>query len=172
VPRLPFRRPADRAVARKGGRVDAMLIDTPAGTEEGMSSAIVLADLALLVIRPTFLDLSAAAYTADVLKKLRKPCLVVINQAPVARSGVEPQSVRKAREVLRLMRLPVLPVMLRARTGYQTAVENGCSAIEMKAHGAAAHELTAIWDYIERFAFPPRAPAPQWGAGPYAFAAD
>jgi chromosome partitioning protein len=145
--------------ARAAG-IGALLIDTPAGTEEGMSSAIVLSDLALLVIRPTFLDLTAAVYTAEVLKKLRKPTLVVLNQAPVARDGQEPPAVRKAREVLRLMRLPVAPVILRTRASYQTAVESGASAVELAGGGAGARELAAIWAYVERFAFPPRAAAP------------
>lgn len=146
-------------LAARAAGVEALLIDTPAGTEEGMSNAIVLADLALLVIRPTFLDLTAAVHTAQVLKKLRKPALVVMNQAPVARDGQEPPAVRKAREVLRLMRLPVVPVILRARASYQTTVESGRSAIELAGGGAGAYELSEIWSYIERFAFP-RVPTP------------
>jgi chromosome partitioning protein len=140
--------------ARTGG-VEAMFIDTPAGTEEGMSTALVLSDLALLVIRPTFLDLAAAAQTADVLKKLRKPGLVVLNQAPVARDGQEPPAVRKAKEALRLMRLPVVPVILRARASYQNTIESGRSAVEIASGGPGARELAEIWAYIERFALPP-----------------
>jgi chromosome partitioning protein len=143
--------------------IEAMLIDTPAGTEEGMSSAIVLADLTLLVIRPTFLDLAAAVRTAEVLRKLRKPCLVVLNQAPVAREGSEPPAVRKAREVLRLMRLPVVPVILRARASYQMSIESGCSAVETAPAGVGARELSEIWTYIERFAFPSPAESGRWG---------
>ncbi len=137
-----------------------MLIDTPAGTEEGMSTALVLSDLALLVVRPTFLDLSAAVHTVEVLRKLRKPGLVVLNQAPVARDGQEPPAVRKAKEALRLMRLPVLPVILRARASYQTTVETGRSAVEVAPGGAGAGELAEIWAYIERFAFPHPARTP------------
>jgi chromosome partitioning protein len=157
--------------ARAAG-VEALLIDTPAGTEEGMSNAIVLADLALLVIRPTFLDLAAAVHTADVLKRLRKPSLVVMNQAPVARDGLEPPAVRKAREALRVMRLPVVPVILRARASYQTTLESGASAVETAADGPGARELAEIWDYIERFAFPTRPGLRDVRANPHAFAAE
>jgi chromosome partitioning protein len=139
--------------ARAAG-IDAMLIDTPAGAEEGMSNAVVLADLALLIIRPTFLDLAAAVHTADVLKKLRKPSLVILNQAPAPRDGVEPPAVRKAKEVLRLMRLPVVPAILRTRASYQSTVESGASAVEVAAGGPGARELAEIWQFIERFAFP------------------
>lgn len=150
--------------ARAAG-IEAMFIDTPAGTEEGMSTALVLADLALLVIRPTFLDLAAAVHTADILRRLRKPTLVILNQAPVARDGQEPPAVRKAKEALRLMRLPVVPVILRARASYQNTVETGRSAVEVAAGGAGARELAEIWSYIDRFAFPrPAAARPMMAA--------
>ena len=144
-------------IAARAAGVQTLLIDTPAGTEEGMSNAVVLSDLALLVVRPTFLDLSAAAYTADVLRRLRKPVLVVLNQAPPARDGVEPPAVRKARDVLRLLRLPVVPVVLRTRAAYQTGLESGRSAVESAAAGAVAAELAQVWAHIERFAFAPSA---------------
>ena len=135
---------------------DAFIIDTPAGTEEGMSNAIVLADLSLLVIRPTFLDLAAAVYTADVLRRLRKPALVVLNQAPVTRDGAEPPQVKRALQALRLMRLPVAPAILRTRASYQTTIESGRSAVETAPSGPAARELGELWAFIERFAFAPR----------------
>jgi chromosome partitioning protein len=142
------------AAEREG--VDALLIDTPAGTEEGMSNAIVLADLCLLVIRPTFLDLAAAVYTTEVLRKLRRPVLTVLNQAPVARDGIEPPTVKKALEALRLMRLPVAPSILRSRASYQSTIEAGRSAVEVAPQAGGARELKDLWTYIERFAFPPR----------------
>ena len=135
---------------------EALLIDTPAGTEEGMSNAIVLADLSLLVVRPTFLDLAAAVYTADVLRRLRKPALVVLNQAPVTRDGAEPPQVKRALQALKLMRLPVAPAILRTRASYQTTIESGRSAVETAANGPAARELGELWAFIERFAFAPR----------------
>ena len=76
------------------------MIDTPAGAEDELAHAIVLADLSLLVIRPTFLDFAAAIRTADVLRRLRKPGLIVLNQAPVSRAGAEPPLVKKAHEAL------------------------------------------------------------------------
>lgn len=143
--------------------VEALIIDTPAGTEEGMSNAIVLADLALLIVRPTYLDLAAAAYTSDILRKLRKPTLVVLNQAPVPRDGVEPPLVRKALKALELMRLSVVPAILRARVNFQTSVEGGLSAIETAPVSAAAQEVAAIWSYVEQFAFAPAEPLSHGG---------
>jgi chromosome partitioning protein len=143
----------DLQIRSQAAGVEAMLIDTPAGTEEGMSNAIVLADLSLLVIRPTFLDIAAAVYTTQVLRKLRKPGIVILNQAPVSRDGVEPPAVKKALEALAVMRMHVAPVILRSRASYQTTIESGRSAVEMSSSPGAVQELSQLWDYIERFAF-------------------
>jgi len=131
---------------------DVLVIDTAAGAEDELAHAIVLADLCLLVIRPTFLDFAAAIRTADVLRRLKKPGLIVLNQAPVPRAGAEPPLVKKAHEALRLMRLPVAPAILRARTAYQQALERGCSAEELGPSPAAA-EVAELWEFVERLTF-------------------
>jgi chromosome partitioning protein len=132
--------------------IDLLVIDTAAGAEDELAHAIVLADLCLLVIRPTFLDFAAAIRTADVLRRLRKPGVMVLNQAPVSRAGAEPPLVRKAHEALRLMRLPVAPTVLRARTAYQQALESGCSAEEL-GPSPAAQEVAELWGFVERLTF-------------------
>jgi chromosome partitioning protein len=133
--------------------VDTMVIDTPAGAEDELAHAIVLSNLSLLIIRPTFLDFAAAIRTADVLRRLKKPGLIVLNQAPMSRAGAEPPLVRKAHEALRLMRLPVAPTILRARTAYQQALETGCSAEEVPNGGPAAQEVAELWGFVERLMF-------------------
>jgi chromosome partitioning protein len=133
-------------------QVDCLLIDTAAGAEDEVAHAIVLADLSILVIRPTFLDFAAAIRTTDVIRRLHKPGLIVLNQAPVSRSGSEPPLVKKAHEALRLMRLPVAPTILRARTAYQAALETG-SSVEELAPGPASEEVAQLWSFIERLTF-------------------
>lgn len=133
--------------------VEAFFIDTPAGAEDELAHAIVLADLSLLVIRPTFLDFAAAIRTAEVLRRLRKPGLIVLNQAPVSRAGAEPPLVKKAQEALRIMRLPVAPTILRARAAYQSALETGRSAEELTGAEQASQEVAELWTYVDRLAF-------------------
>jgi len=140
-------------VAAMRSDIDALMIDTAAGAEDEVAHAIVLADLSLLVIRPTFLDFAAAIRTADVLRRLHKPGVIVLNQAPVSRAGTEPPLVKKAQEALRMMRLPVAPTILRSRAAYQSALETGCSAEEIGPPNAASDEVGQLWGFIERLAF-------------------
>lgn len=132
---------------------DLMIIDTPAVVEEEISHAIVAADLCLLVIRPTFLDLIAAIQTAEIVRRLRKPALVVLNQAMSPRAGVEPPAVKRAMEALALMRLQVIPVILRARAGYQSAFETGRSVEEFDPPIDAGREIADLWGFVDTFVF-------------------
>jgi chromosome partitioning protein len=143
--------------------MDALIIDTAAGAVEDVGQAIILADLSLLVVRPTLLDIAAAVRTIDIVRRLRKPALVVVNQAPVARDGVEPPVVKRALRALGLMRLMIAPTILRSRSIYQTALETGRSA-EEALDPIAAKEVADLWGFIEHFAFGPRAQAPMAAA--------
>ncbi|HEX6866897.1 MAG TPA: ParA family protein [Caulobacteraceae bacterium] len=147
--------PGAQVTVQRAG-MEALFIDTPAGTEAGMSNAIVVSDLTVMVVRPTFLDLVAAARTAEVLKWMRKPGVVILNQAPPARGGIEPPSVRKALKVLAVLGLPIVPIVLRARASYQTSLERGASVLETEPTSAAAEELGALWRFMEKLAFAQR----------------
>jgi chromosome partitioning protein len=131
---------------------DITVIDTPAGSEEAVAHAIALANVSLLVVRPTFLDIAATLQTAHILRRLRRPGLILLNQAPTPRGGVEPPAVKRALEALRLMQLPVAPIVIRARAVYQNSLTTGRSAEELEPGNAAAEEIGRLWTYIERFA--------------------
>jgi chromosome partitioning protein len=132
--------------------VEMLVIDTPAGEEDELAHAIVLADLSVLVIRPTLLDFASLLRTLKVVRHLRKRAIVVLNQAPPRRAGVEPPAVRKAQEVLRMLRLPVSPAILRTRAAYQSTLERGASAEEQSADTAAVREIGDLWRSVENFA--------------------
>ena len=129
-------------------RKDLLIIDTPAGALEDVSEAVVLSDLAVMVVRPTLLDIAALARTVGIVRRLKKPSVVVVNQAPTARNGIEPPLMQRALRALNYMKLPIAPTIVRARAIYQTALETGRSAEEM-GDAAAAREIAALWDYVE-----------------------
>ena len=139
-------------IAAMRAEKDAMIIDTAAGAIEDLGHAIVLADLSLLIVRPTLLDIAAAVRTANIVQRLKKPAMVVMNQAPPARDGIEAPTVQRALRALKMMRQPVVPTILRTRAIYQTALETGRSA-EERGDDAATREIVELWAFIERFVF-------------------
>jgi chromosome partitioning protein len=134
--------------AAGGLRKQLLIIDTAAGALEDASEAIVLADLTVLIVRPTLLDISALARTMTLVRLLQKPSLVVVNQAAAARGGVESPLVKRALRALNYMRAPVAPVIVRARSVYQIGLETGRSAEELS-DPAAAKEIAALWDFVD-----------------------
>lgn len=138
--------------ASEADRFDITVLDTPAASEDAVAHAIALAHVSLLVVRPTFLDLAATLQTAQILRQLRKPGLILLNQAPASRGGIEPPAMKRAQEALRLMQLPVAPIALRARALYQTSLTTGRSVEELEPGNAAAEEMAWLWSYLERFA--------------------
>jgi chromosome partitioning protein len=140
-------------VASVRAGTDLMVIDTPAVVEDEVSHAIVAADVCLLVIRPTFLDLAAAIQTSEIVRRLRKPALVVLSQAPSPRAGVETPAVKRSLEALKLLRLPVIPTILRSRMSYQSAFETGRSVEELDPPTEASREVADLWAFVESFLF-------------------
>jgi chromosome partitioning protein len=134
--------------AAVGLKKQLFIIDTAAGAVEDVSEAIVLADLAIMVVRPTLMDLAGLARTLSIVRRLGKPQLAVLNQAPIAREGIEPPLVKRALRGLEYMKVPVAPTIMRARSVYQTALETGRSAEETQ-DAAASREVAALWNYVD-----------------------
>lgn len=137
-----------RDSAQRAG-VDFLVVDTPAGSEHGLGTTLALADLSLLVVRPTFLDVAAAARTLDEARCLGRSALIVFNQAPIARSGSEAASVERALEALRFAGMPVSPVIIRSRAIFQSVLVSGQS-VEEAGPSAAADEIAALWRHIDQ----------------------
>jgi len=136
---------AQFAAVDEGRRL--LVIDTPAGSVEDVTEAIVLADLTILVVRPTLLDLAGMARTFKIVRRLGKPATVVMNQAPVTREGSETPLVKRMLAGLEYMQAPVAPVILRYRSVYQTALERGRSA-EETSDRVAGKEIAELWDFV------------------------
>jgi chromosome partitioning protein len=134
---------------RRGG-ADLLIIDTPAAPEADVAEAVKVADLCLAVARPTYLDLAAAVLSVAVIQRLGRDGLIVLNQCPSARAGVEPPAVMRAFEALRFANLAVAPTAVRSRLVYQTAFAQGRSVLEIDAEGTAAREVRALFGQVWR----------------------
>ena len=127
---------------------DVMLIDTPAAPDSDVAVAVNYADLCVLVCRPTFLDIASVARSAEMVRRLGKAGLIVLNQAPSKRGGLEPVGVQKAIEALRFCGLPIAPVGLRARAIYQQSIAHGRSVSEWDSTSPASQEIERLWSHV------------------------
>lgn len=139
---------AHQAASREGA--DLMILDTPPSAGEEVNQAMRLADLCLIVIRPSVLDLRAISRTVDEVKRLNRRALFVVNQAPPRRRGREPAIIDRTVETLRAYGLPIATAGLRSRVVFQSSLAAGLTAGEVDAKGPAAAEVRALWRLVSK----------------------
>jgi len=134
--------------AAANARVELMVIDTPATPESDVLQAVRLADLCVLVTRPNAFDLNALRNSVDLLAHIGKPGVIVLNQAPFRRMGVEAPAVLRAVEALRDCGLPLMRTGLRHRAVFPNAAEQGLAAAELDPQSPGTREIAGVWDQI------------------------
>jgi chromosome partitioning protein len=128
------------------GGTDLMVIDTKAAAGDDGAEAARAADLCLVVVRPSFLDIKAVARSVETVVNLGRPGLVVVNQVPLGREG------RMRSETLQLLKdlgLPLTAPVLKARAAFQASVACGLTADEFAPGGPAAEEVDDLWRAVE-----------------------
>jgi chromosome partitioning protein len=135
---------------------ELMIMDTPAGDAPVSAAAIRLADFAILVCRPSFFDLEALAPSAVAVRQAGKPALIVINQAPSRRAGVEAPAIARAVQAARAFGFPIASVGLRARVAFQESLWRGQGVLEFEPRGSAAAEMDRLWQDVADGLWPAR----------------
>jgi len=134
--------------------VELLVVDTRPSAEDDALEAARAADLVLIVVKPTILDLRAVAATVDTVTAAGAKAVFVINQAPAGRGGFEASIVQEAAEALAGYGVPVCPVILHNRASYHAALIDGRAVIEAEPDGKAAKEIGALWGYVESKLWP------------------
>lgn len=132
---------------RQGART--LIIDTPPVISADLSQAVNFADLCVVVARPTILDLSAAVKSVRMVSRLSGRVVLLLNQAPHARQGVEAPIVRNAMAALAEAGIPTSPIIVRSRAAFQYAASRGCSVVEAGGDPAAEAEMLSLWRHIQ-----------------------
>lgn len=131
-------------VLRQGG-ADLTIIDTPGKIETAAIAASKAADLALIPVRPSALDLDVLQEVKDLLAVYGDPpAHVVLNAVPVhGRHHEEARAVIEQR-----YGFPVLPAYLCQRVAFATAMISGQTASEYEPRGKAAQEIEALYQLM------------------------
>ena len=129
-------------VCRADG-VDWVIIDTEPNIDTSAVHAARVSDLVIIPARPSVLDLEAIGGTVELVQGIRKPAVVILNQAPT-RSGM----IDEARTALTDYGLPVCSVAIGNRIAFSRALIDGQVASEIEPHGKAAIEVRQSWHWI------------------------
>ena len=135
-------------VSGKGG-CDVLIIDTSGGPDNGMIEAMKVADLCIAVSRPTYLDVAATLRTVDIVRRLGRQGMVLFNQCPPRRHGVESAVVSGTMDILRRGGLEVFPLALQTRAAYQRAIAQGLGVTEYEPGGKAEAEIAGLLAYVQ-----------------------
>jgi chromosome partitioning protein len=136
---------------------DLLIIDTPTSPSDEILRALNISDFCTIVGRPTSLDIAAVIETVALVGRTRCPGLVVLNQCPPARGGVESSLVSQSVERLQHCGVPLAATKLRSRVAYQHAFAHNRAVTEWDPSGeAAADVLRLLAEVSDRMLLPDR----------------
>ncbi len=118
---------------------DLLIIDTPPHAETDARVAIRAADLMVVPLQPSPMDLWATGATLELAKQEKRRPLLVLNRLPARSNMIAFSHDRIAREGL-----PLAAVALGNRTAYVASMAEGAGVSETEPHGPAAQEIDAL----------------------------
>lgn len=119
---------------------DLVIIDTPPKMGIDGRPAVDAADLVVVPVTPSPVDLWATEPTVELAQGEGKPCLLVMNRV----SGRARLTARMAEEIAALS-LPVAEATIAARVGFAAAMGEGLTAPETARSAKAAAEVEAVF---------------------------
>jgi chromosome partitioning protein len=122
---------------------DLVIIDSPPHAETEAKAAVRAADLVLVPLQPSPMDVWATRPTIDLAKGERVPVLLVLNRVP-PRGNL----IGRMRSALAEQDLPLAAASLGNRLAFASAMLDGRSALETEPKGAAAGEVRTLAEEI------------------------
>ena len=144
-----FARTAAERLAEDIGRmselgIKLLVIDTPPAIEATISEVVRAADLVVVPARPSPHDLRAAGATVELVERLGKRLIFVIN-------GATPRARITSEEVMALSQHGTLaPVVIHQRTAFAASMIDGRTVMEIPDEPRASAEIETLWEYLSR----------------------
>lgn len=141
---IPFRNLTNGLAAiREKHRAAYCFIDTAPSISNQSAAIIELADLVIIPVQPSPIELWAAADTIDMVKAANKPFRFVITKAK-ERANITAQTVAALSN-----HGPVAASFIADRVAYAVAMAGGITAPELAPKSAAAAETALLWQDIK-----------------------
>ena len=134
------------AKAREAG-VDLLVIDTAGRTEQAAMAAARAADLVLVPLQPSVMDLKTVRATADLIALAGAPERVAVLMRVKAAGGARQD---ETRAWLERQGMPVCPAAIGDRVTFQDAYAQGLGVTEFEPGGKAAAEVRQVYLHIKR----------------------
>ena len=129
---------------REAGETDLLVVDSAGAADTGGALAAKLSDLTLIPLKPTRLDLDAAAETITTLRSLGAEFAICLCQVP---TGPAVERARDAaRAIVKLGRTS--PKLVASRLAYVDAIGLGLGATDHDPKSKAASEIDDLWAWI------------------------
>lgn len=126
------------------------IVDTRPSVEDETRLAIQNCTSAIIPTRPTSMDISAVALTAQLVMAAGKPGCIVLNQCPPSLRQEEASLTAETRTIANSLGLSVARPALVARVAYPYASNGGMAVREYEPGKAADQEMTALWTHIRK----------------------
>jgi chromosome partitioning protein len=141
VPHLPR---ALKAAADTGA--DLVLVDTAGRTNDAAIAAARVADLVLIPLQPSLIDLKTLGATLEIIRLGgNRPTKGLLTRVKAAGTRHEATTAW-----LQEQGVEVCPAMLGERVTYQDAYAQGRGVVETEPAGKAALEIRQVYEYISR----------------------
>lgn len=125
--------------------VDLILVDSPPHAETDVRIAVRQADLILVPLQPSPMDLWATQPTLEMARKEKSPAIMVLNRTPPKGKLVD--AVRK--KILQ-SEVPVAETVLGNRVAFAASMMEGKGVVETNPRHTATKEIKALAGEIER----------------------
>jgi chromosome partitioning protein len=120
-----------------------LIIDTPPAIAATIGEVVRLADLVVIPARPSPHDLRAAGATVELVERLGKPLIFVIN-------GAAPRARITSEAAIALSQHGTLaPSIIHQRTGFAASMIDGRTVMEVPGEERSAEEIALLWEYLE-----------------------
>ena len=130
-----------------------LIIDTPPAITKTIEDVAKVADMVLIPARPSPHDLRAASATIEIVERIGRPMVFVIN-------GASQRARITSEAVFALSQHGTLaPAIIHQRTDFASSMIDGRTVMELDPGAKSTEELTLLWEYLHgRLArFPGRA---------------
>lgn len=137
------------------------IIDTPPAITTAIQAVVSIADLVVIPTRPSPHDLRAAGATVDLIERVNKPLVFVVNAA-TARARITAEAA-----IALSQHGTVAPVTVHNRTDFAASMTDGRTVMELNDASKSAKEMDELWQYLgerlernfRRTVFQPRQPS-------------